>query len=308
MSTTTALDLLDLADKQTRLLRDTDAAASHEQWESFDVTLHRLLLELTGAGGAYVRSQDLSLNALTMAVRTYPQPLRCPPGTQLGTREVSAYLGASPTTVLRQVRSGRLQAIKIDDGFRYASSSIETRPDIRPADPTDPHPLARTSCALGAMADLIRESRDHGPAVLAKRRRGGRRRRPRPVPGRRRCPAHHRARPLRRRGPPRRRRAVRRASRRRPSRRGAAARQPPPPRERPPRTRAGIAERSPRGRSPCLAGQRPSRDRPPDPQRRRATADREPRSPSLRRPSQPRRRLRRAGKPPARHGARPRPR
>ena len=68
--------------------------------------------------------------------------------------------------MLRQVHSGRLQAIKIDDGFRYASSSIETRPDIRPADPTDPHPLARTSCALGAMADLIRDSRDHGPAVL----------------------------------------------------------------------------------------------------------------------------------------------
>ena len=149
MSTTTALDLLALADRQTRLLRDTDVAATPEQWESFDVTLHRLLLELTGAGGAYVRSQDPRLNVLTMAVHTSPHPLRCPPSTQLSTREVAAYLGTAAETVLQRVRSGRLQAVRDDDGFRYASSSIETRPDIRPADPTDPNPLARTSAPSG---------------------------------------------------------------------------------------------------------------------------------------------------------------
>ena len=64
------------------------------------------------------------------------------------------------------VRRGGLRAVKDGDGFRFASSSIDDRPDIRPADPTDPHPLARASCALGAMADLIRDSREHGPAVL----------------------------------------------------------------------------------------------------------------------------------------------
>ena len=166
MSTTTALDLLALADVQTRRLRGTDLAATTGQWESFDVTLHRLLLELTGADGAYVRSQDPSRNALTLAVRTYPKPLRLPPTTYLSTREVAAYVGISPATVFRRVHRGGLHAVKEDGGFRFASSSIGDRPDIHPADPTDPHPLARLSCALGAMTDLIRDSHDHGPAVL----------------------------------------------------------------------------------------------------------------------------------------------
>lgn len=166
MSTTTALDLLALADAQTRRLRGTDLAATSRQWESFDVTLHRVLLELTGTDGAYVRSQDPSRNALTMAVRSYPKPLRFPVNTQLRTRDVAAYLNASQTAVVRRVHRGGLHAVKDDGEFRYASSRIDEHPDIRPADPTDPHPLARISCALGAMADLIRDSRDHGPAVL----------------------------------------------------------------------------------------------------------------------------------------------
>lgn len=166
MSTTTALDLLALADAQTRRLRGTALAATAGQWESFDVTLHRVLLELTGTGGGYVRSADPSRNALTMAVRSYPQPLRFPVNTQLRTRDVAAYLNASETAVFRRVHRGGLHAVKDGGEFRYPSASIDERPDIRPADPTDPHPLARISCALGAMADLIRDSRDHGPAVL----------------------------------------------------------------------------------------------------------------------------------------------
>jgi len=166
VSTTTALDLLELADVQTRRLRGTDLAATSRQWESFDVTLHRLLLELTGADGAYVRSADPSRNALAMAVRTYPKPLRLPPNTYLSTREVAAYVGVCADTVVRRVHRGGLHAVKEDGGFRFAGSSIDDRPDIHPADPTDPHPLARTSCALGALADLVRDSRDHGPAVI----------------------------------------------------------------------------------------------------------------------------------------------
>ena len=83
MSTTTALDLLALADVQIRHLRGTDLAATSAQWESFDVTLHRLLLELAGPDAGYVRTEDPSRNALTMAVRTYPKPLRFPINTQL---------------------------------------------------------------------------------------------------------------------------------------------------------------------------------------------------------------------------------
>lgn len=166
MSTTTALDLLAAADAQTRLLRRTDTAATPAQWDSFDVTLHRLLLELTGPQGGYVNANDPSRPALSTAARSYPSPLRPPVDTQLRTNDVAAYLNTTPHSVVRRVRRGTLHSVKEGTHHLYDSASIDERPDIRPADPSDPHPLAKASCALGAMADLLREARLHGPAVL----------------------------------------------------------------------------------------------------------------------------------------------
>lgn len=49
------------------------------------------------------------------------------------------------------------------------SQDLDTRPDIRPADPTDEHLLARVSCTLGALADLIRENRHAGLRILSRK-------------------------------------------------------------------------------------------------------------------------------------------
>ena len=95
MSTTTALELLEQADLLTRQLRKVDTPTTTVQWESFDVTLHRLLLELIGADAGNVRTADPSWRALHLAIRSYPTPLRPPVDMQLtpGPHRLTLQLG-----------------------------------------------------------------------------------------------------------------------------------------------------------------------------------------------------------------------
>lgn len=166
MSTTTALELLELADLLTRQLRKVDAPITTAQWESFDATLHRLLLELIGTDAANVRTADPSWRALHLAIRSYPTPLRPPVGLRLPTAQAAHYLGETRGAVRWDIRQGHLEAVKEDGVHLVDSADIDARPDIRPADPTDPHPLSRVACHLGALADLIHEARTVGPEIL----------------------------------------------------------------------------------------------------------------------------------------------
>ena len=166
MSTTTALELLEQADLLTRRLRKVDAPTTTAQWESFDVTLHRLLLELIGTDAANVRTADPGWRALHLAIRSYPTPLRPPVGIQLLTGQAAHYLGKTRVAVRDDIHSGHLRAVKQDGVHLLDSSDIDARPDIHPADATNPHPLSRITCHLGALADLLHEGRTTGPEVL----------------------------------------------------------------------------------------------------------------------------------------------
>ena len=166
MSTTTALELLEQADLLTRQLRKVDAPTTTAQWESFDVTLHRLLLELIGTEAANVRTADPSFRALHLAIRSYPTPLRPPVDTRMTPAHAARYLDVSRSGVRDAIRYRRLRAVKVGGVNLVDSSEIDTRPDIRPADPTDPHPLSRIACHLGALADLVHDARTAGPEVL----------------------------------------------------------------------------------------------------------------------------------------------
>ncbi len=166
MSTTTALELLEHADLLTRQLRKIDVLTTTAQWESFDTTLHRLLLELIGTDAANVRTADPSWRALHLAIRSYPTPLRPPVGTRLPPAQAAHYLGETREAVRWDIRQGHLQAVKEDGVHLVDSGDIDARPDICPADPTDPHPLSRVACHLGALADLVHEAQTAGPEIL----------------------------------------------------------------------------------------------------------------------------------------------
>lgn len=166
MSTTTALELLERADLLTRQLRRSGVAMTLAQWETFDATVHRLLLELGGIGYRYARYDDPAGRALRSAVETYPTPLRPPMGERLTPAVAVRYRDCSAEALRWQLRKGQLRSVKVG-GIRWIDpQDLDDRPDIRPADPLDEHPLAQVSCTLGAMADLVRQARDAGIDVL----------------------------------------------------------------------------------------------------------------------------------------------
>jgi len=147
MSTTTAADLLDRAHALTRDLRRSDNPLSRGQWDAFDDTIHRLLTNLLGPHGRNIPNRSERRNQLLTAALTYPQPLR--------DNALAANLAprSAKPTGLRQVPHatvrGHLQAVN-DDG-----QSMPTLPDLDLPSATDPHPLARLTCTLGALADLL---------------------------------------------------------------------------------------------------------------------------------------------------------
>ena len=67
MSTTTALELLEHADVLTRRLRKSETPTTTIQWETFDDTLYRLLIELVGIEAQHVRTADPSWRPSTCA-------------------------------------------------------------------------------------------------------------------------------------------------------------------------------------------------------------------------------------------------
>lgn len=166
MNTTTALELLEHADVLTRRLRGTTTPTTAQQWAAFDDTLYRLLIELIGIDAQHVRTADPSWRALNLGIRGYPTPMRPPLDTLLAPAQVARFEDQTRDAVSFRIRSWQLRAVKAGDVHLVASRDIDTRTDLRPADPLDPHPLAKVSCALGAMADLVHDARTRGPAIL----------------------------------------------------------------------------------------------------------------------------------------------
>lgn len=166
MTTTTGLDLLAHADHLTRQLRRTTEPVTAEQWNTFDATVHRLLLEIAGLNAFHVRPGDPSHTAMHLALRNYPQPLRAPVGTSLSPEQAAPFLGVGGSTVRKYAKTGQLRA-RVEDGqFHINALDIPGQVEIHPADPGDPHPLPKVSCALGALADLLHQARHDAAPIL----------------------------------------------------------------------------------------------------------------------------------------------
>lgn len=143
---TTAADLLARAERISRELRRNDTPVTLQQWAAFDVTVHRLLTELLGEHGIGVpRDRD----ALRAVIDRYPQPLTgllhmtnsepqpTPRNSQPPPKGAST--GPQQLTLIAQ---------PVPDSRR--ALDVEALPQI-----TDPNPMARLTCAFGALADLL---------------------------------------------------------------------------------------------------------------------------------------------------------
>ena len=167
MTTTSAADLLAHASLLTRQLRDSDAPITGAHWATFDVTVHRLMLELIGGGALHTQGQSRTPSPPALAMfRSYPEPLRYPVDTQLSAQEAAALASRRPEYFRRKIQHGNLHAVRDGGAYLINTRDLDQNPDIAPADLSDPHPLARVSCVLGAMADLVVAEREADPGRL----------------------------------------------------------------------------------------------------------------------------------------------
>jgi len=166
LSTTTAAMLLMVVDRRARDLLLTDKTVSRTVWETFDHTVYRCLFTLLGPGRRLTGHDSPAAAAAIRVFTEYPSPLKPPTGEMHTPAEAGRLLGVSGHYVRKDIVSGVLPAHRVDREYRIASEDLDRRPDLLPADPTDEHPLARLSVALGAMTDVIAGHRaNHGAAL-----------------------------------------------------------------------------------------------------------------------------------------------
>ncbi|WP_157582317.1 hypothetical protein [Phycicoccus sp. Soil803] len=121
-----------------------------QQWAAFDVTVHRLLTAMLGEHGISVPKEHTALRAL---IDQYPQPLTGPvrmprSESQPTTRDHFERQAAAST------RRQHLLSVPSPAPDEPPALDVEGLPQI-----TDPHPMARLTCAFGALADLLHRHR-----------------------------------------------------------------------------------------------------------------------------------------------------
>lgn len=130
----------------TREVRSSDEPVTQKQWEAFDANLHRFLVGSIGYQGTRVARGDPCADILRELVDRYPPLVRSSIADAAIRPEDSGRVGGHFSVHgVGLPRRGGLRLLPTPD----ATMSV-TLPDA-----TDPNPVARITCALGALADLV---------------------------------------------------------------------------------------------------------------------------------------------------------
>ncbi|WP_169744303.1 hypothetical protein, partial [Knoellia aerolata] len=129
----------------TREVRSSDEPVTQMQWEAFDANLHRFLVGSIGYQGRRVGSGDPCADILRELVDRYPPLLR----------SSKADVAVRPEDAIRMGEhlSARGLGLPRRGGLRLLPTSDAT--SVTLPDGTDRNPVARITCALGALADLV---------------------------------------------------------------------------------------------------------------------------------------------------------
>jgi hypothetical protein len=159
VSTTTGRDLLERAERLAAELARCDRPVTTSLWESFDTTTYRMLREIIGPSRSDSGGSGRTRALLLQVIHSYPTPLRPPLDTVLSAAAAARFFPGSPTQFNLRLARGEFEATTSGNAHAIASRVLDHRADIAPADPTDPHPLARLSTTLGVLADLASRDR-----------------------------------------------------------------------------------------------------------------------------------------------------
>jgi hypothetical protein len=165
MTTTTGADLINRADRLARDVARCNHPVEAALWDSFDTTAYRLMRELIGPGrddaGACTRQRA----TLLQVIHAYPTPLRPPLDAEFSVNAAMRFVATSGYEFKERIRDGGVPTSVVNGRHMIHAADLDTRPDITPADPTDPHPLALLSVSLGALAVMVSEERCHPGTV-----------------------------------------------------------------------------------------------------------------------------------------------
>jgi hypothetical protein len=159
MSTTTGRDLLQRAERLAIDLAHCELPVSTPMWESFDTTTYRLLREVIRPSGSDSGGSGRLRARLVQVIHSYPTPLRPPLDTVLSASAAARFFPGSRTQFGSRLARGEFEADTSGDAYAIESRVLDRRPDIAPADPTNPHPLAQLSTTLGVLADMASQQR-----------------------------------------------------------------------------------------------------------------------------------------------------
>jgi hypothetical protein len=158
MRRTSAADLLSRMDRLARELVASDELVDRDHWSQFDATLYRTLYELTSAARSDLGRSSSTRGLLLRMLSAYPAPLNIPTDRNFSVEQAARMLEVSRRRLQRQIRTGRIQLVPGISPRMVSASSLQKSPRIDPADPADPHLLARLSTTLGALADLLSQN------------------------------------------------------------------------------------------------------------------------------------------------------
>lgn len=155
MTTTTAAEILAVADRRTRDLIASDTSITLAQWEAFDDTLYRALHIIVGPGRQLSGSDRGITRAVITTFKDYPPPIRPVRGETYSAVEAARLLGSPVNRVTRAIKAGQMHTQLLKRGWLIDAVELDTRPDVTPALADDPNPLPRLSVALGGLADVL---------------------------------------------------------------------------------------------------------------------------------------------------------
>lgn len=165
MSTTTGRDLINGSDRLARDVARCELPVDTALWESFDTTAYRLIRELIGPGRSDSGATTRQRATLLRVIHAYPTPLRPPLDAELSLTSAMRFVPTSAYEFKKRITDGTMPTHVVDGSRRVRSTDLDARADIAPADPTDPHPVARLATTLGVLADMVSEERRHPGSV-----------------------------------------------------------------------------------------------------------------------------------------------
>ena len=169
MTAATAVDLVQRIEHLAHELQQDTTPVDRARWESFDQTTYRFVVTLSRTRHLGPGRVTLDTKPLLALLKDYPRPLAAVGDDREYSPKMAArLLGTSEEYIRVRIERGTLPSRR-DGTQRLIPAKRSGCATMCFASIDDPHPLARTACAIGALTDMLvsRDLDPHRPEIGA---------------------------------------------------------------------------------------------------------------------------------------------